>query len=40
VERCTAKPGPPQTATIPGLQRTTSLRFVLRCTRDTFLKSR
>src|SRR6266446_4967531 len=26
VERCTADPGPPQTVTVPGLQRTTSLR--------------
>jgi len=24
VERCTADPGPPQTGTVPGLQRTTS----------------
>src|SRR6516165_3664799 len=34
-KRCTADPGPPQTVTVPGLQRTTSLRFVLRCARDT-----
>src|SRR5438552_6934772 len=35
VERCTADPGPPRTVTIPGLHRTTSLCFVLRCARDT-----
>jgi len=29
VERCTADPGPPQTATIPGLQRTTN---AIKCT--------
>src|ERR1700730_10840034 len=38
-QRCTADPGPSRTqsalATIPGLQRTTSLRFVLRCARET-----
>src|ERR1700730_6537214 len=34
-KRCTADPGPPQIGTIPGLQRTTPLRFVLRCARDT-----
>src|SRR6266540_1482161 len=38
VERCTADPGPPQSGTIPGLQRTTTLRFVLRCARDTRLR--
>src|SRR4029453_17939631 len=27
VERCAADPGPPRTVTIPGLQRTTSLRL-------------
>src|SRR5947199_2164077 len=31
----TYNPGPPQTVTVPGLQRITSLRFVLRCARDT-----
>src|SRR5262249_5708618 len=35
VERCTADPGPPRTGTVPGLQRSTSLRSVLRCARDT-----
>jgi hypothetical protein len=28
-------PGPPRTATVPGLQRITSLRSMLRCARDT-----
>jgi hypothetical protein len=30
VERCIADPGPPQTGTVPGLQRTVTLRFTLR----------
>jgi hypothetical protein len=37
-ERCTADPGTATMTefdTIPVLQRTTSLRFVLRCARDT-----
>ena len=36
-KRCTADPGPSRARceTVPGLQRTTSLRFVLRCARDT-----
>src|SRR5438034_10666846 len=35
VERCTADPGPPRTAEVPGLQRIIPLRFMLRCARDT-----
>src|SRR6516162_1713639 len=35
VERCTADPGPPQTETVPGLQRIIALCFMLRCARDT-----
>jgi hypothetical protein len=35
VERCTADPGPPETAAVPGLQRIIPLRFMLRCARDT-----
>jgi hypothetical protein len=34
VERCTADPGPPQTGTVPGLQRIIALCFMLRCARD------
>jgi hypothetical protein len=34
-KRCIADPGPPQTAAVPGLQRTVTLRFTLRCARDT-----
>src|SRR3981189_2032756 len=34
-KRCAADPGPSRTVTVPGLQRITSLRFVLRCARDT-----
>ena len=34
-KRCTAAPGPPETVTVPGLQRTVPLRFTLRCARDT-----
>ena len=34
-ERCTADPGPPRTGTVPGLHRTATLRFALRCARDT-----
>jgi hypothetical protein len=33
--RCTADPGPPRTVTVPGLQRSIWLRFVLRRARDT-----
>jgi hypothetical protein len=34
-KRCTADPGPPQTGTVPGLQRTIPPSFMLRCARDT-----
>ena len=34
-ERCSADPGPPQTETVPGLQRTATLRVALRRARDT-----
>src|SRR6516162_5178494 len=34
-KRCAADPGPPRSVTIPGLQRTIPLRFMLRCARDT-----
>jgi hypothetical protein len=34
-KRCIADPGPPQTAAVPGLQRTVTLRFTLRRARDT-----
>jgi hypothetical protein len=35
-ERCTADPGPPQTETVPGLQRTAScFALALRSARDT-----
>jgi len=30
VKRCAADPGPPRTRTVPGLQRTIPLRFMLR----------
>jgi hypothetical protein len=42
-KRCTADPGALQTqefVTVPGLQRTTTLRFVLRCARETQLFQR
>src|SRR5260221_6736220 len=34
-ERCSADPGPPQSETVPGLQRTATLRVALRRARDT-----
>jgi len=34
-KRCIADPGPPQTGTVPGLQRIIALRFMLRSARDT-----
>src|SRR3954465_4227756 len=42
-ERCTAKPGPFSSLdflAIPGLQRTVTLRFTLRCARETRLSWR
>ncbi len=39
IELIAHDPGPPQTGTVPGLQRIIALRSMLRCARDTRLKS-